>query len=35
MRNRAGELNIDVIDLDDLAEGRINDRLAALMRKVK
>ncbi|MCR4772222.1 MAG: hypothetical protein K5855_07950, partial [Oscillospiraceae bacterium] len=35
MRNRAGELNIDVIDLDDLAEGRINDRLSALMRKVK
>jgi hypothetical protein len=35
MRNRAGELNIDVIDLDDLAEGRINSRLAALMRKVK
>ncbi|MBP5165997.1 MAG: DUF1887 family protein [Oscillospiraceae bacterium] len=35
MRNRAGELNIDVIDLGDLAKGSINKRLTALMRKVK
>ncbi|MBO4330991.1 MAG: DUF1887 family protein, partial [Oscillospiraceae bacterium] len=35
MRNRAGELNIDVVDLDDLAADRINKRLAALMRKEK
>ena len=32
MRNRAGELSIDVIDLNDLTAGRIEKRLRGLMR---
>ena len=32
MRNRAGELNIDVIDLSDLQAGRLESRLRKLMR---
>ena len=32
MRNRAAELGIMVIDLDDLARGRIGKRLKSLMR---
>ncbi len=35
MRNRASELGITVIDLNDLAEGRIESRLKNLMRDVK
>ena len=35
MRNRAAELGIDVIDLNDLTGGRIGRRLQALMRNVK
>ena len=33
MRNRAGELNIDVIDLNDLQAGRIESRIRSLMRE--
>ena len=32
MRNRASELNIQVIDLNDLQAGRIRKRLESLMR---
>ncbi len=32
MRNRAAELNIAVIDLDDLATGEIDSRIRSLMR---
>ena len=32
MRNRAGELNIRVIDLSDLQAGRAKERIRALMR---
>ncbi len=32
MRNRAGELNIQVIDLDDLAKGRLSKRIQKLMK---
>ena len=32
MRNRAAELNIDVIDLNDLQNGRIQSRIRRLMR---
>lgn len=35
MRNRASELGIMVIDLDDLARGRIKSRLKTLMRDIK
>ena len=35
MRNRAAELGIDVIDLNDLTAGRTGRRLQALMRDVK
>ena len=35
MRNRASELGIDVIDLNDLTYNRIQDRLHQLMRGVK
>lgn len=35
MRNRASELDIDVIDLDDLSRGRVDKRLRELMRGVK
>ncbi len=35
MRNRASELGIDVIDLNDLSYGRIPERLRRLMRDVK
>ncbi len=34
MRNRASELNIQVIDLNDLQNGRIRTRLESLMRGV-
>ena len=33
MRNRAGELNIAVIDLNDLTQGRIDKRIRNLMQK--
>ena len=33
MRNRASELNIAVIDLNDLTVGRTGKRLQALMRQ--
>ena len=33
MRNRASELSIDVIDLNDLIAGRLNKRLRNLMRE--
>ena len=33
MRNRASELGIMVIDLNDLLAGRIQQRLKILMRK--
>ena len=32
MRNRASELRIDVIDIDDLSKGRLEKRIRALMR---
>jgi len=32
MRNRAGELNIAVIDLNDLKNGRLEKRIRALMK---
>ena len=32
MRNRASELNIQVIDLDDLRAGRLQKRLRDCMR---
>lgn len=32
MRNRAAELNITVIDLNDLTQGRLEERLKALIR---
>lgn len=35
MRNRASELDIMVIDLNDLTEGRIDKRLKSLMRDIK
>lgn len=35
MRNRASELGITVIDLNDLTAGRIDNRLKILMRDVK
>ncbi len=35
MRNRASELDIDVIDLNDLTEGRLDARLRGLMRAVR
>ena len=35
MRNRASELGIMVIDLDDLARGRIKSRLRTLMKDIK
>ena len=35
MRNRAEELNIEVIDLDDLTAGRIQQKLIALIRGEK
>ena len=35
MRNRASELGIDVIDLNDLTAGRTEQRLRSLMRTVK
>ena len=35
MRNRASELGITVIDLNDLTAGRIDNRLIILMRDVK
>ena len=35
MRNRASELDIMVIDLNDLTEGRIDRRLKILMRDIK
>ena len=35
MRNRASELGIDVIDLNDLTNGRTGQRLKTLMRAVK
>ena len=31
-RNRAAELDIDVIDLDDLKKGRVKERIGALLR---
>ena len=34
MRNRASELNIDVIDLNDLQTGRLQSRIHRLMRDV-
>ena len=35
MRNRASELGIDVIDLNDLVAGRIDQKLRHLMRTAK
>lgn len=35
IRNRASELDIDVIDLGDLSSGRVEKRLRALMRGVR
>lgn len=32
MRNRASELGIDVIDLSDLANGRVHNRICSMMR---
>ena len=35
MRNRASELDILVIDLNDLSAGRIGQRIKTLMRNLK
>ena len=35
MRNRASELDILVIDLNDLSAGRIGTRIKTLMRNLK